>query len=176
MFGPAADQVELTEPPFGANMAFKREVFDRFGGFRTDLGRIGKGMLSGEDTEFGRRILNAGLRLRYEPDAVTYHPVEESRRRRRYFLSWWFNKGKSDIREFADQGQIRRPFSILLRSIRDAAVEAIRWIITLDPADRFICILKIWAYAGQASEYYRYASAAKRRNASSIQMQVHNRD
>jgi glycosyltransferase involved in cell wall biosynthesis len=163
MFAPSIDEGELTEPPFGANMAFKREMFDRFGGFRTDLGRVGKALLSGEDTEFGRRLLSAGLRLHYEPSAVTHHPVEESRLRRRYFLSWWFYKGKSDIRELADQGQIRRLFPILLRLFRDAAVEAVRWVITFDPARRFICVLKIWAYAGQAFEYYRQSSDAKKK-------------
>ena len=27
----------LSEPPFGTNMAFKRKVFEQYGGFRTDL-------------------------------------------------------------------------------------------------------------------------------------------
>ena len=33
---------QLFEPPFGANMAFRKEVFDKCGLFRTDLGRTGK--------------------------------------------------------------------------------------------------------------------------------------
>src|SRR4051794_20343519 len=47
------------EPPFGANMAFRKEMFEKHGGFRTDLDRCGAGMLSNGDTEFGHRLLNA---------------------------------------------------------------------------------------------------------------------
>ncbi len=77
----------LTEAPFGANMAFRREVFELLGGFRTDLGRSGTHLLSNEDTEFGRRLFAHGLRLRYEPSAVTYHPVAENRLRQAVFSS-----------------------------------------------------------------------------------------
>src|SRR5712692_6196145 len=33
------DARELTEPPFGANMAFRKRMFEKYGDFRTDLGR-----------------------------------------------------------------------------------------------------------------------------------------
>ena len=55
----------------GANMAFRREVFEKIGGFdeRLDAGAAG---CSG-DTEFWYRILHAGGVCRYEPSAVLYH-------------------------------------------------------------------------------------------------------
>ena len=55
----------------GANMAFRREVFDKIGGFdeRLDAGAAG---CSG-DSEFWNRILHAGGVCRYEPGAVVYH-------------------------------------------------------------------------------------------------------
>ena len=68
---------EMDEPPFGANMAFRKEVFEKYGGFRTDLGRSGNNLISNEDTEFGRRLFSAGLRLRYEPGQL---PITRSRR------------------------------------------------------------------------------------------------
>ena len=69
----------ISEPPFGTNMAFRREVFERCGGFRTDLGPRPGSQIRGEDTEFGRRLLDGGEPLRYEPSAVVYHPVPEER-------------------------------------------------------------------------------------------------
>ena len=52
-------------------MAFRREVFDRLGGFdeRLDVGAAG---CSG-DSEYWHRILSAGGVCRYEPSAVVYH-------------------------------------------------------------------------------------------------------
>lgn len=61
----------------GANMAFRRQVFERVGLFdeRLDAGAAG---CSG-DSEFWHRMLWRGLRIRYTPSAVVFH---EHRRER----------------------------------------------------------------------------------------------
>ncbi|MDT0575464.1 glycosyltransferase [Croceicoccus sp. F390] len=55
----------------GANMAFRRRIFDEIGFFdeRLDVGQAG---CSG-DSEFWYRVLAAGYVCRYEPTAVMYH-------------------------------------------------------------------------------------------------------
>jgi glycosyltransferase involved in cell wall biosynthesis len=156
------EKEQLTEPPFGANMAVRKDIFDRYGGFRTDLGRMGKNLLSNEDTEFGRRVLAEGARFRYEPSALTYHPVEEYRLHRSYFLAWWFNKGRSDVREMGIPANQKRFMGIPVRSFSHIAAEALRWTFTLEPSRRFICKLKIWALVGEAYEAFRQACDAKR--------------
>ena len=50
-------------------------------------------------SEFARRLLRAGERLYYVPFAVVYHPVTEDRLSKKYFLTWWFDKGRSEMRE-----------------------------------------------------------------------------
>ncbi len=53
------------------NMAIRRQVFDRLGGFDE---RLGAGRAGGcEELELFYRALAAGVRCRYEPRAVTYH-------------------------------------------------------------------------------------------------------
>jgi glucosyl-dolichyl phosphate glucuronosyltransferase len=163
MFDLGTKDGPLTETPFGANMAFRKEVFNVCGGFRTDLGRIGKGMLSGEDSELGRRVIAAGRRLRYEPSAVTYHPVEEYRVCRQYFLQWWFNKGRTDVREFGNQSKDLHLLGIPLRLFRALVMESLRWLFAIEPSQRFICKLKVWSCAGQISEHYRQSLEAKNR-------------
>lgn len=56
----------------GANMAFRRSVFDRIGGFDTKFGP-GTSTLAGEDLDFFHRGLVAGFTLRYEPTAFVWH-------------------------------------------------------------------------------------------------------
>jgi GT2 family glycosyltransferase len=144
-------------------MAFRKEVFERYGGFRVDLGRTGKSMISNEDTELGRRLFAAGQRLRYEPSALTYHPVEEFRLRREYFLTWWFNKGRSDVRELGNQFSRTRFLGIPLRLFRNFAIQSVRWMIAIEPSHRFVCKLKVWACAGQAFEFFQQRLDAKRK-------------
>jgi glycosyltransferase involved in cell wall biosynthesis len=159
--GPEAGQ--LTEPPFGTNMAFRRAMFEKYGAFRTDLDRCGESMLSNGDTEFGRRLLAAGERLRYEPSAVVYHPVTESRMQKTYFLNWWFGKGRSDIREFGPPPDTKWYIAgIPLVQFRRLAVWSLRWIFTVEPRLRFSRKLIVWGQVGEALEYYRYSSDVKR--------------
>jgi len=153
----------LREPAFGANMAFRKEVFERLGGFRTDLGRSGQSMISNEDTEFGRRVLAAGFRLRYEPAAIAYHPVEENRLKKRYFLDWWFNKGRSDVRELGEQPGTARVLGIPLRLFRAIPWATVRWLVNMQGPRRFGCKIELWSYAGEALESYRQWQSAKQK-------------
>ena len=65
-------------PPFGvgANMAFRREVLARIGGFDVALG-AGTPALSGEDTLALTLVLLAGYRIAYEPAALMRHHHRE---------------------------------------------------------------------------------------------------
>jgi len=145
---------ELSEPPFTANMAIRREVFDKAGAFRTDLGRSGNSMISNEDTEFGRRVMAAGFRLRYEPSAVTCHPVQNCRLRKQYFLTWWFNKGRSDLREFGHRPNSKLVFGIPPRLIFVLASQTAQWMAGLERDQRFSYKLQVWFTAGQIFESY----------------------
>ena len=88
MFAPDLEAGPLKDTPFGANMAFQRRVFEKYGGFRTDLGPEpgGRHPQKSEDSEFGHRLLAAGERFRYEPSAVVYHSVPANRLHQKYFL------------------------------------------------------------------------------------------
>jgi GT2 family glycosyltransferase len=55
----------------GANMAFRREVFGRLGGFDERLGAGASGC--SEDSEMWYRMLAAGGTCRYDPRIVVYH-------------------------------------------------------------------------------------------------------
>ncbi len=146
---------ELTEPPFGTNMAFRKEMFEKYGGFRTDLGPRPDGQIRNEDTEFGSRLLAAGERLRYEASAIVYHPVPENRIQKEYFLEWWYDKGRADVREFGTRANARYRFSgIPLYLFRNLAMGTLRWMITVNSGRRFQRKLKVWGKVGEIVECY----------------------
>jgi glycosyltransferase involved in cell wall biosynthesis len=86
----------LGQPPYGANMAYQKKMFEKYGLFRTDMGPAPnrKTPRQSEDTEFGRRLMAAGERLLYEPSAIAYHQILEDRVRKEYLLTWWFDFGR----------------------------------------------------------------------------------
>jgi GT2 family glycosyltransferase len=95
--------------PMGANMAFRRKVFDQVGGFRGDLGRIGSLPVGDEETELCLRIAawDPSSRVLYIPDARVIHRVPARRGRFRYFVERCFAEGisKARVRRIARNGQ-----------------------------------------------------------------------
>jgi len=76
--------------PIGANMSFRRSAFDQAGLFDSSIGRTftSSRPLGCEETEFSIRLrrLSPGARIIYEPEAVVYHHIEQSRATWHYFL------------------------------------------------------------------------------------------
>ncbi|HVS88077.1 MAG TPA: glycosyltransferase [Candidatus Acidoferrum sp.] len=161
----------LTQPPFGANMAFQKKMFEKFGGFRTDLDRCGSSMLGNGDTEFGRRLLTRGERLRYEPSAVVNHPVTKNRAQKKYVLAWEFGKGRGDIRELGVMSGTKWFASgIPLYLLRRIAVWMMRWMITITPSRRFSCKRSVWGLAGAIVECYEQSHHANKPGGSSVEV------
>jgi len=79
----------------GANMAVRREVFDKVGKFDIRLGPGTSG--TSEDVEFAQRMRQAGIRIGYVKDAVVYHCVDRSRLTEAYFQSIHRRQGASRL-------------------------------------------------------------------------------
>jgi glycosyltransferase involved in cell wall biosynthesis len=152
---------QLDWAPYGTNMAFRKAMFEKYGSFRTDLGPMPGSEIRGEDTEFGRRLMVAGERLRYEPRAIVYHCVPEKRLRKQYFLDWYFDFGRGLVRERgrgSDIWGIPRPyFNILKKGTTSMAVFALRWLIAVTPQQRFFYRVMVWWQAGEIYEFYQLA-------------------
>lgn len=166
MFDLGPDAGRLTEPPFGTNMAFKKKMFDRYGCFRIDLGPQAGSEIRSEDTEFGHRLLAAGERLRYEPSAVVYHAVPENRLQKKYFLTWWFDKARADIRAFGTTPRIKWYLAgVPLVLFRRLAVWTLRWAIAVEPSKRFVSKVNVWIVTGGIMESYRISRQAHNQKA-----------
>lgn len=83
----------FVEPPYflvGANIAFDRALILEVGGFNESLGRVGKVLLSSEETELVNRIREAGRPIYYAPKAIVSHLVSRSRLTK----AWHFERAK----------------------------------------------------------------------------------
>jgi glycosyltransferase involved in cell wall biosynthesis len=81
----------------GCNMSFRSEVFEKVGGFRSDLGRIGKYPAGCEETELCIRAAQhwPEKQFIYEPDAKVAHLVPGARSKFAYYRSRCYAEGLS---------------------------------------------------------------------------------
>lgn len=101
--------------PLGVNMAVRRTLIDRIGGFHPGLGRRGRSLLGQEQAEFFARARAHGGRGLYVPGMLVHHHVPAARLTKRYFRRWWYWKGVA--RAHVDAMHQRTELGLDLRSV-----------------------------------------------------------
>lgn len=83
--------------PFGGAMVLRRDAAVWAGGYRTDLGRVGKHPLGCEETELCIRLRNRrpGTKFLFDPEAEIHHHVPAPRCSWRYFRQRCYAEGLS---------------------------------------------------------------------------------
>lgn len=152
----------------GVNMAVRRELFNRIGGFRPDLGRSGKSLLGQEQAEFFYRSRAVGARGLYAPDMVLDHHVPASRLTHRYFRRWWYWKGISHARLHRihsrtelglDLNAVRRWRGVplfILRNIFSHSTLALLSLVALRLTKAAEREMRLWYSVGYAIEQLRH--------------------
>jgi len=104
--------------------------------------------------------MSGGERLWYVPTAVVYHAVPKERLRQSYLLRFWYDHGRTRIRELGPGRPIlgisRRHFRILRTTVVLLPASAIRWLINREPKARFFHKGWTWMLAGEVSESLSY--------------------
>ena len=110
------------EYPFGANMSFLKKKLIELGGFDTNLGRVGKRLLSNEEKELFFKIYEKGYKVYYIPEAYVYHTVSKERVSKKFLYKRQYWQGISDViwyrnhlSKFGDESKI----SLYLRNLID---------------------------------------------------------
>jgi GT2 family glycosyltransferase len=87
--------------PMTGNMAVYREVFDRIRGFNEQVGPRSGWRISGEDSLFAWKAIEAGIPIYYQPEAIVHHRIPAIRMSRRFILERCWREGISllDIEE-----------------------------------------------------------------------------
>ena len=90
--------------PLGVNMAFRREVFERVGGWDPRVGRKAGTLLGQEVREWCIRARARGVRGCYAPELVLRHIIPASRLNKEYFRRWFYWRGISRALLYQQQG------------------------------------------------------------------------
>ncbi|MDQ6932539.1 MAG: glycosyltransferase [Candidatus Eremiobacteraeota bacterium] len=133
------------------NASVRRADLQQIGGFDEDFTGYGH-----EDLELGFRLAQAGITIRYEPDAVNYHwhPVPHSEQKGRMELA-----GRSTVRfyrkhpRFSVQAQLgMTPLSLGLHSVLRCTPRVLHWFDERAPGSKF---------ARNLVQQYHYVSGIK---------------
>jgi glucosyl-dolichyl phosphate glucuronosyltransferase len=159
VFNLGEEVCQMKRPPYGANMAFRRSMFQKYGLFRVDLGRCGESLVMGEDIEFGHRLMEAGETLWYNPSAIVEHPVPKERLTKKHFRAWWYDFGRTRIIERgvrSSRGGIPGEyFSMAMLLMRFLPLRVLRWLLASQPRIRFYRECQIWLTLGEVAQNYR---------------------
>jgi glycosyltransferase involved in cell wall biosynthesis len=79
---------------WGANIAIRSMLFEKYGKFDTEMGRKGGKLYAGEEVRFVGRLLQGGERVIYHPDIVVHHFIPARRLRKSYFRKWKYDQGE----------------------------------------------------------------------------------
>jgi len=108
--------------PRGLNYSIRRTFLEKVGGFDTNLGRVGKNLLSNEELQMTELALQQGWQVAYLPDALVVHQVAPERLERSWFFrrSWWQGISECYREQIADRAgsvQLLRGSERILRGL-----------------------------------------------------------
>ena len=113
----------------GANVAFRRSVFERVGTFSPSVQRVKDGIGSTEDHELLVRLYESGGRMLYQPKLLVMARVPGDRCDRRYHRRWHEGHGRFyALMRLPEMERARiTPFGVPGHLLRDAARTAAAW-------------------------------------------------
>ena len=109
--------------PIGANMGFRKVVFEICGLFNTSLGRSKGNLMGGEEKDIFQRIGNAGFKIYYIPGIDVIHMIPPSRTSLEYVARLGLGVGMSE--------RIRCKALGPAAFVRRVLSEAVKWCGTL---------------------------------------------
>jgi glycosyltransferase involved in cell wall biosynthesis len=139
--GPEEREIGPREPPFGANMAFRRAAFSSRT-FDVRLGPHGNDQIRGDETKYCRELAADGFQGVWVPSAKVQHYVVAYRLTSRFIGEYWVGLGRTQFRT-SDEWGTRTPrwlYRALVESYAKYAWKRIRgqpeWVRSLMDASR----------------------------------------
>jgi len=92
------EEIELKSNfPYGTNISFRKEAVINERMFSSNLGRVGKNLIGGGETEMCMKLYQTGWKIIYNPSAIVYHHVPESRINKKWLGRRVYGRGISAV-------------------------------------------------------------------------------
>lgn len=112
------ETVRMTEPRvWGANLAVRASMFQKYGLFNTTLGHTGGKLYGGEEQQYLERLLESGENIFYCPDILVHHCIPAYRIDKAYFRKWISDKGELSALQMGEYNK-RNIFGVPLIVVR----------------------------------------------------------
>ena len=149
----------------GANMAFRAEIFEKFGSFDTSLGP-GTPLGFSEESELSQRIKNKGAVLLYCPEVLVFHTIAADRLTRKAFRKRWYKQGRCSAYLGATDFLKHILYTILkegVLTILDNAVKVLIKYSRREVEEAFYYECRIYRQIGFLYQFFKIALNQRRR-------------
>jgi GT2 family glycosyltransferase len=145
----------ISKNPGGVNMFFRRNIIEKNGYFRTDLGPKGKKLGFSEDTEYCQRLVKNGEKFMYIPSAIIYHSIHPERLNKKYLLHWQYNCGRSEVRRNGGYKNTIKFLGVPRYIYRKFLEHVVGWSLSHQSKKRFFHKLRLYYTTGELVEHFR---------------------
>ncbi|MEN9917931.1 MAG: hypothetical protein RL662_367 [Bacteroidota bacterium] len=94
--GKRVKRLKRSNYPGTGHTIIRRSLYDKYGFYKTDLGRVGKSLMGAEDKELFNRLSENNVACYYLPDIAVYHHIPESKTTDDFFERVTYSIGKSE--------------------------------------------------------------------------------
>ena len=107
--------------PIGANMAFRKEVFEQYGHFNVELGRRADGLEGGDEKEVFIRLRKENDLIHYVPTVIVDHIIPEKRTTEAYVKGLGVGVGSSEKKRLKTEGSFQKMKKYFSECIKSGA-------------------------------------------------------
>lgn len=139
--------LDVSEVPYGANMAFRRSAFRKKPYFDTSLGRVGARLTSGDDSAVMRSLIRSGKHVVWVPDSRVQHFLPSERMKLSYIRKLHYSIGRYEMgKKHSAKGLRKIPrwlwrqwleLEFTYRTERIRLIESNRWLNHMMKASQF---------------------------------------
>ncbi len=142
--------------PIGANMAFRKSVFDKYGLFDPELGRRGKGLEGGDEKEFFLRLKKGKEKIYYVPQVAVRHIIPPHRVQIDYVKGLAKGVGASERKRLSKSGWLEVLDKIVGETIKIVGTPllSLKYLLLGENAKASMLIqFRIWVLMGYLKNY-----------------------